>query len=112
MKKDDIRKELRQLKKLRDPEGGTIAKRPFVDTEIKMTSKEELEHRVAEIDKSHADLMSERQDIVAQTHPATPEASQRIAEIDSTIIDLMNERGDCVEKAHSLYLRSKDLQQK
>jgi chorismate mutase len=69
-----------------------------------MSTKKELETRVAEIDDEYAAYMKERQDIVAQTHPAGPEAKRRVAEIDSAIITLMNERGDCVEKAHSLLL--------
>ncbi len=67
MKNDDERKELEQLKKLRDPEGGIIAKRPFVDTEIrKMTSKEELENlqaQIANLKEAEDKIRTVRQDL-------------------------------------------------
>ncbi len=82
---------------------------------------EELNSRVAEIDKAYADLMAERQNIVAHLQTArellredptydrrtsfalaSPKGRRRIAEIDAEIIVIRKERGDCVEAGHQI----------
>ncbi len=84
---------------------------------------EELNNRIAEIDKAYIDLMNEKRAIEASLQTArtllredptydrrtsfalaSPKGRRRIAKIDAEIIVIMNERGDCVEAGHSLIL--------